>query len=189
MIKLDKEWFAFFSHTGSEIVKLSNMLGVKPTKIITNKPPGAKDIDPGISKMNVEVVYVSNRPSVEDYERILTRCSDCICTLHGWMRIVPKTICKTYDMYNLHPGLIDKYPELKGADPQWRVDLERHSHVGLVIHKVTPGLDEGPIIVSSKVYNHYPNGDVIASRLRSLALDAWNDFFTKYMTNSVLPLE
>ena len=105
---LGRDWFAFFSHTGSEIVKLSKLLGIKPTKIVTNKPPGHEDIDPEISKMNVEVVYVNDRPSEEDYTRILARCDECICTLHGWMRIVPKAICKSCEIWNLHPGLINK---------------------------------------------------------------------------------
>ena len=175
--KLEREWFAFFSHTGSEIVKLSKLLGVKPTKIVTNKPPGHKDIDPGINDLNVEVVYVSNRPDVETYERILHRCEDCVCTLHGWMRIIPETICKQYDIWNLHPGLITMYPELKGADPQWRVDQEKHDWIGLVIHKVTAGVDEGPVLLSSKVRNHYANGDVIAEKLHEMALGCWRDVF------------
>lgn len=175
--KLEREWFAFFSHTGSEIVKLSKILGIKPTKIITNKPPGSEDIDPGINDLNVEVVYVSNRPDVEDYERILARCYDCVCTLHGWMRIVPESICKSYDIWNLHPGLITLYPELKGADPQWRVDPETHEWVGLVIHKVTAGVDEGPVLLSSKVRNTYPSGDKIAEVLHDMALSCWRDVF------------
>jgi folate-dependent phosphoribosylglycinamide formyltransferase PurN len=175
--KLDREWFAFFSHTGAEIVKLSKILGVKPTKIITNKPPGSSDIDPGIAKMNVETVFVSNKPTQEDYERILNRCDDCICTLHGWMRIIPKGICKSYDIWNLHPGLITMYPELKGADPQWRVDQEKHDWIGLVIHKVTAGVDEGPVLLTSKVRNHYPNGDLIAEKLHAMAVSCWRDVF------------
>lgn len=181
-IDIGKEWFAFFSHTGTEIVKLSNELGIKPRKIITNKPPGHKDIDPGITEMDVEIVYMSNRPTLEDYERILTRCRGCVCTLHGWMRIIPESICNEYEIYNLHPGLINMYPELKGADPQWRVCHETHEWIGVVIHIVTAGVDEGPIIMTSKVRNQHPNGDTIARVLRDMAWDVWRDFFNLYLS-------
>ena len=39
-----KHWTALFSHTGTEIVKLSRRLGRTPDVIITNKPPGCDDI-------------------------------------------------------------------------------------------------------------------------------------------------
>ena len=172
----DRQWFAFFSHSGAEIVNLSKALRVKPTKIITNRPPGHPSIDKRLSNMNVEIVYVSDRPSVEDYERILNRCNDCVCTLHGWMRIIPEEICDVYDMYNLHPGLICEYPELRGADPQWRVDSDKHDWIGLVIHRVSPGVDEGQIMITSKTENIHTCGDQIADTLHDMALDAWIDF-------------
>ena len=176
---LGRDWFAFFSHTGSEIVKLSKILGIKPTKIITNKPPGHEEIDPGISELNVEVVYVSDRPDVEDYERILARCDDCVCTLHGWMRIIPGSICEAYDIWNLHPGLITMYPELKGADPQWRVDQEKHDWIGLVIHKVTAGVDEGRIILQERFNTFNLDLDGLFRTLRDRSLYMWCKFLRR----------
>jgi len=176
-IKTKKEWLAFFSHTGSEIVNLSNKLKITPSRIVTNLEPGDPQIDPRLLKLKTEIIYVSDRPTSGDYERVLNRCDDCMCTLHGWMRIVPKSICESYEMWNLHPGLINMYPELKGADPQWRVDDEKHEWIGLVIHKVVPGVDDGPIAMTSKKRNNYPNGDMIAEELHEMALSAWEDFF------------
>lgn len=172
-----KDWVAFFSHTGSEIVNLSNKLGITPSRIVTNLEPGDDRIDSRLLDLKTEIVYVSNRPDVSDYERVLNRCDDCMCTLHGWMRIVPEDICNNYEMWNLHPGLINMYPELKGADPQWRVDPDKHEWIGLVIHKVEPGVDEGSIAMSSKKHNTFANGDIIAKELHEMALSAWTDFF------------
>ncbi len=174
MIK-GKPWFAFFSHTGSEIYNLYKRTGIKPDKVITNIPPGDKRINKKLSNINTEFVFIPNKPSIRDYSRILNRCKDCICTLHGWMRIVPEVICEEYDFYNLHPGLITKYPELKGKDPQSRVDSEIHSRIGLVIHKVTAGVDEGPIIAESSCDNTFNGESQVTDRLKDMAVDTWLD--------------
>jgi len=171
----DRKWFAFFSHTGSEIYKLIKKTGKKPYRIITTQPPGSKEIDKRLLKFNVEILYVSSKPTVQDYERMLNPCIDCVCTLHGWMRIIPGSVCKSYEMYNLHPGLITKYPELKGKDPQSRVDPEIHDKIGLVIHRVTAGVDEGPIVVESSCHNVYNGESQVTDRLKDMAIHAWLD--------------
>lgn len=175
----DKKWFAFFSHTGSEIYNISKHVGRFPDRVITTRSPGDK-ISPGLIKNVKEIVYMSNKLTVSDYNRLLARCNDCICTLHGWMKIIPKSICTEYEMYNLHPGLITKYPGLKGKDPQKRVDNEQHNEIGVVIHKVTPGVDEGPVIVESSCLNSYYSDEAVTARLHDMALDTWLAFFAHY---------
>ena len=69
-----------------------------------------------------------------------------IITLHGWLRIMPPEICNRYEIYNGHPGLITKYPELKGKDPQMRAWEGDYEFCGSVLHRVTEGVDEGEII-------------------------------------------
>ena len=177
----DKKWIAFFSHTGSEIVNLSKRLGFAPDRVITNKAPGAEDIHAELSTLVKECHYTTASPEYGDYDRLLLNCSDCICTLHGWMRIIPKRICNEYDMYNLHPGLITKYPELKGKDPQARVQ-EHHDHVGLVVHRVTEGVDEGEVLVESSCANLFYSEGQVTIKLREMAVDAWVDFFKYYIT-------
>ncbi len=174
-MKKDKEWYAFFSHTGEEIYNICKSTGLLPDKIITNQSPGNKSISKRLLKLNVEIVYLSSNPTVQDYERIMFRCDDCICTLHGWMRIIPPMICESYKIYNLHPGLITVYPELKGKDPQSRVCHETHDWIGCVIHRVTQGVDEGPVLTTAKVRNHYNGEEMITSRLKEMALSMWVD--------------
>ena len=98
------------------------------------------------------------------------------------MRIIPKNICNEYNIYNLHPGLITKYPQLKGADPQARVAAEQdesiYKRVGCVIHKVTPGVDEGEILASVSTANVYSGEKMLTSQLHNMALDLWVDFIS-----------
>jgi folate-dependent phosphoribosylglycinamide formyltransferase PurN len=84
-------------------------------------------------------------------------------------------------MYNLHPGLITEYPELKGKDPQARVNSEDHDHVGVVIHKVTPGVDEGEVLLVCSEANVYSDTNAVTEQLHKMASDTWSVFFTDYL--------
>lgn len=169
----NRRWIAMFSHTGSEIVNISNRLGTSPDTIITNNQPGTDVIHEGIR----DVVYTKSKPVAEDYETLFE--DDPIVTLHGWMRIVPGSVCDNHEIYNLHPGLIDDYPELKGKDPQQQVFdmLNPPAHVGCVIHRATACLDDGPIIMSRRVVNHYATPNTLIKALHEMAGDMWVDFF------------
>ena len=169
----NRRWIAMFSHTGSEIVNISNRLGTSPDTIITNNQPGTDVIHEGIR----DVVYTKSKPVAEDYETLFE--DDPIVTLHGWMRIVPGSVCDNHEIYNLHPGLIDDYPELKGKDPQQQVFdmLNPPAHVGCVIHRATACLDDGPIIMSRRVVNHYATPNTLIKALHEMAGDMWIDFF------------
>lgn len=170
MIK-NKKWATLFSHTGSEIVNISKHLDRFPDRIITNNIPGGS-INKELDKCSI--TYTERNPSVETY-RDLFEDADII-TLHGWMRIIPKQICREYKIYNLHPGLITEYPELKGADPQKRVaecNDGRYKHIGCVIHKVIPEVDEGEILLEKSIRNDFHGEKEISCRLHEMALLLW----------------
>lgn len=171
MIK-GKKWAALFSHTGSEIVNISNKLHRSPDVVITNNKPGEEYINKEI--LQKKLVYTDKIPTVESYRSLLEDAD--IVTLHGWMRIIPKEICREYNIYNLHPGLITEYPELKGADPQERVATcldNRYERIGCVIHKVTPEVDEGKILLESSTSNIFHTESDISCRLHEMALLLW----------------
>lgn len=181
---LDKnfKWTALFSHTGREVYNISKQLGRYPDKIITNNSPDA-DIYRKIRNKNI--TYTKTTPEPEDYVALLE--NDHIITLHGWMRIVPEVVCHEYNIFNLHPGLITLYPELKGKDPQKRVATElnenKYSKIGCVIHRVTPGVDEGEILAENSTHNVYSGESVITEKLHEMALALWVDFFDYNLNN------
>lgn len=172
----NKKWIAFFSHTGNEIYNISKELGRYPDRVITNKSPDDSTINKKLAR-KVDMVYVSDRPTVQDYDRVIW--SGSVITLHGWMRIVPEIICDRNEIYNLHPGLITKYPELKGKDPQKRVaecTKFTYSHVGCVIHRVIPQVDEGKVLAETSTRNDHYSEQMLTDRLHSMAQDLWVDF-------------
>ena len=112
-----RPWVTFFSQTGAEIADIAESLDRWPDVIITNKRPDhLRTID---SRLEGKVTFVPNRPSEDDYFKITKSLRHPIMTLHGWLRVVPAEFIERYShsIFNGHPGLITKYPELKGKDP------------------------------------------------------------------------
>jgi folate-dependent phosphoribosylglycinamide formyltransferase PurN len=183
-----RPWITFFSQTGTEVYDLSNALSIYPDCIVTNKQDH-KTTNNGLrmvtefrsQKLNKNIwIQLPQKPTVEDYENALNRFKNPVITLHGFLRIIPKEICEKYEMYNLHPGLIDKFPALKGFNPQERAFTEGYKLAGCVIHRVIPGVDEGEILMSQGVGIEGMSLDGVYGALRDTALDLWKSFFTAF---------
>jgi len=155
----------------------------KPDAIITNRQddnglfdPLKKEKDQG--KLNW--IVLPKNPELKDYKKALESFKEPVITLHGYLRILPKDICKKYEIYNLHPGLITEYPELKGNDPQIIAIEAGHPRVGCVIHRVIPEVDEGEIILSNAINTLTVPKERISLNLRSLATVMWYEFFNNF---------
>ncbi len=172
------KWITFFSQTGAEIADLSENIGRWPDLIITNsRPDHLRTIDPRI----VEYGYteVPNKPTVSDLDTVLQ--DNAVITLHGWLRIMPGVICDKYLIYNGHPGLITKYPELKGKDPQVKAHKLGHEVAGAVIHKVTAGVDEGRIIMEEYFNATQLDLDSLFRILRDRSLYMWSNLLKQVL--------
>ena len=172
------KWITFFSQTGAEIADLSENIGRWPDIIITNsRPDHLRTIDPRI----VEYGYteVPNKPTVSDLDTVLQ--DNAVITLHGWLRIMPGVICDKYLIYNGHPGLITKYPELKGKDPQEKAYKLKHEVIGCVLHKVTAGVDEGKIIDEERTNAFQLELDDIFRILKDRSLYMWTKFLRRVL--------
>jgi folate-dependent phosphoribosylglycinamide formyltransferase PurN len=121
---------------------------------------------------------MSNKPALEEYEEVLSQYDNPLITLHGWLRVLPEEITNKYEIYNGHPGLITIYPDLKGKDPQVKAWEANYKTIGSVIHRVTAGVDEGPVVLE-RAYN----SDKLLSLddtfriLHNISTDLWIKFF------------
>ena len=182
-MQVDENWITFFSQSGTEINNIMHQTGKIPAAIITNRQDDtglnvalkhAKD--QGI----VQWITLPKNPELKDYKKALKPFKAPLITLHGYLRIIPKEICKKHAIFNLHPGLIDRYPELKGKDPQKRAFELGHDVAGAVIHKVTPIVDDGEIIQSHAINIKSLSEEEIFSQLHSLGTIMWYQFFQNY---------
>ena len=184
-----RPWVTFFSQTGTEIYNLSNSLGIYPDCIVTNKQDHSttnecliKTAEFRQHKLNLPNLWyqLSKSPTVNEYKSVLELFDNPVITLHGYLRIIPKEICEKYEIYNLHPGLIDKFPSLKGFNPQERAFQGGYKLAGCVIHRVVPEVDAGKIIMSQGVSIENKRLDEVYETLHSVAFDLWKSFFTGY---------
>lgn len=176
-----KEWYAFFSQTGNELAKVIQMTGKEPTKIITNLTVEQvkEKVNPWLyENYKHRLMYVPNRPTVHDYINAIGYSTENkMLTMHGWLRILPSTICHRYKAFNGHPGLITKYPELRGKDPQIKAYMGNYVTGGCVVHEITPEVDEGPIYFSKEVLLDDLSLDETFLKLYETSLDLWIEFF------------
>ena len=186
------KWVAFFSQTGSEIVNISKKLNRYPDLIVTNKQD-----DQGT---NIELIYkrstgalpfiqLPKRPAEIDYLRAADTLNfsilnddwkkDVFVTLHGYLRILPPQFTKSSNIYNGHPGAIHIHPELKGFNPQKKAWEANHIRVGCVIHKVTPELDDGPIISKCLIDNKFNTYKELEKALHVESTKLWINFLNE----------
>lgn len=181
-----KKWVAFFSYTGTDILNVSKTLGRFPDRVITNNSP---DNVNNTLVDSIPITYVNKKPTSADYKKIIgpvhgLKSESTIVSLHGWMRIVPDDICDEYEMYNLHPGLITKYPCLKGKDPQLKAYASTehdYAEVGVVIHRVTSELDGGEVVVEKSVPNLFSSFKDLNSYLHRLGTKCWLELLPKVL--------
>ena len=172
---------AFFSQTGAEIVDIAKTLGKWPDIIVTNqRPKSLRRIHPDI-KESGKLVTVSNKPTLEELEEVIGYYDNPLITLHGWLRIMPAELCKKYTIINGHPGLITEYPELKGKDPQIRAFEEKLPIMGCVLHRVTAGVDEGPVIAEERFNADNITEEQMWKVTRDRSLYLWIDFLKNYV--------
>lgn len=167
-------WVTLFSQTGSEIVNVSRRLGRKPDLILTNNK-NPTSWNPGIveDKNNVLMLSVNDLHS-----HLMLYDRNCTITLHGYMRILPPAVCNKFaNIYNGHPGDILKYPDLKGKDPQQKAFDKQYTDAGAVIHRVTAGVDEGPVqsYINNININGYDVGGII-QLLKVAQEELWVNF-------------
>ena len=170
-----KPWITFFSQTGAEIADIAEALGRWPDRIITNeRPEHLRTIDPRIEKQGY--FTWANKPTEDDYADLLEKFPNAVVTLHGWLRVVPESICERSKIYNGHPGLITEYPELKGKDPQIRAFEGKYPVAGAVIHKVVAGVDEGRVLMEERFNSYNLELEDLFRILRDRSLYMWHKF-------------
>ena len=182
-----KNWIALFSQTGQEIIDITNQVDRVPDLIISNNHPS------NVINILKGVEYrwlISNKESktLDILDEVVDDPKNTLITLNGWLRIVSPDKCTKYNIYNGHPGLITKYPELKGKDPQERAwkDIHKYDTVGSVVHRVVEEVDAGKINTYSEISTaNILTLDEMYDALRSTSLISWGSFLKERLYNKV----
>ena len=181
-------WIALFSQTGQEIIDISEQIQRTPDLIISNNHPSkVNNILKGVQYRWLPT-FSKESKTLDILDEVVNDIDNTIITLNGWLRIVPPDKCSKYNIYNGHPGLITRYPELKGKDPQQRAwdDLHKYYKIGSVVHKVVEEVDAGDVeTVSEASTASILTIDDTYDALRRTSLEAWYSFLKERLYNKV----
>ncbi|HYC69432.1 phosphoribosylglycinamide formyltransferase [Brevundimonas sp.] len=109
------------------------------------------------SGKEVAVAAVDHRPFGKDREAH-ERAVDAVLAQHGvevvglagYMRLLTPWLVRRWQgrMLNIHPSLLPKYP---GLDTHARALAAGDAEAGCSVHRVTEGVDEGPVLGQARV--------------------------------------
>ena len=147
------------SGRGSNMDKLLDLCAARPEQlevvlVASDRPASgleraaARNIP---AKMLAPAEFGGRRPGQEQalLEAIKTARADWVF-LAGYMAILSAEFLDQLAgrVINIHPSLL---PHFKGLDTHQRALAAGHTQHGLSIHLVTPGMDEGPVILQAAV--------------------------------------
>ena len=191
------KWVAFFSQTGSEIVNISRAIKRWPDLVVTNKQDDKTthvELVQRVRQNDTEILTLPNWPKEINYTSAADKLNysilnedwkkDVFVTLHGYLRILPPHFTRSSNIFNGHPGLITKHPGLKGLNPQKKAWKENHIRVGCVIHKVTPELDDGPIVEKCLINNNFETFIDFLDALHVASSELWINFLNERLRNN-----
>tara|TARA_Y100000296_G_C5138158_1_gene239452 strand:- start:278 stop:856 length:579 start_codon:yes stop_codon:yes gene_type:complete len=186
------KWVAFFSQTGSEIVNISRAINRWPDLVVTNKQNDKTthvELVKRVRLENTKLITLPKWPKEIDYLKAADKLgfsilreewmNEVLITLHGYLRILPPDFTKSSTIYNGHPGLITKHPELKGMDPQKKAWNENHIRAGCVIHKVIPELDSGEVVAEKMIHNNFETFVDFLDALHVASSELWINFLNE----------
>jgi len=182
-----KNWIALFSQTGREIIDITKRVDRVPDLIISNNNSG--NIENYVDGVEYRWLTSSKESKTLDIlDEVVKEPENTLITLNGWLRIVPPDKCLKYNIYNGHPGLITRYPELKGKDPQERAwdNLHKYNVVGSVVHEVVEEVDAGEIVAKEFISSdNLLTLDDTYNALRNCSFRAWYSFLKERLYNKV----
>lgn len=180
---MKRPWVVLFSRSGKEIADLYEQTGRMPDAVLTNNlnmntwdarlQPGCPIQYPIFIPFEERKDYVADTLREPHYR-------DALITLHGYMKIIPKDLCESREIWNGHPGLINYYSELRGKDPQEKTweNISSYQFIGSVVHRVTDKIDDTSTIKNyCMVNNTCKSKEDLYNTLRRTSLVSWLQFF------------
>lgn len=101
------------------------------------------------------------------YDELINQKECDTLIMLGWQYKLPQGVLARFgrQCYNLHPGTL---PGLEGRDPHIRALDEKREFTHATIHRVTPEIDQGPILMQHVVF--IDPADTAATLLKKLKL-------------------
>ncbi len=153
-----KNWAVFISGNGSNLQILLNQNYTKLNiELVVSSRKDAYGLERA-QKHNVESYLLPSKLNQQDWSQLslmLKNKKIDFIFLLGFFKIVPSYFVKEWDrrILNLHPSLLPAFKGLKAIENAYAANAP----IGVTIHWVTEGLDEGPILLQEKLVPESPS--------------------------------
>lgn len=161
------KWAVFISGFGSNLQVLLDLKSIDSSvALVISNNPEAFGVQRA-KKHNVPVIVLPKPIKLSDWQQLSERLKlekiDRIFLL-GFLRIIPPDFIKDWKkkILNVHPSLLPAYPGLKSIERSY----QDGAAMGVTIHWVTEGLDEGEVLLQEKIIEAVDLGE----RKHSLSL-------------------
>lgn len=149
--EMNKRWALFFSGKGSNlnaVLECYHTNWSMPPLLFTNNPES-----PAIklaAGFGLETHILENKINYEQVSSLLAEAKVDALFLLGFLKIIPVEFLKDWKgrVFNLHPSMLPKYPGLHSIKKAY----SKSDVIGVTIHHVTEGVDEGEPLVQSVVF-------------------------------------
>lgn len=166
-------WYAVFSHTGSEIYNIQTSLHIRPTEVWTSNPNYQGPLP---------AIFCAKEQVIERMRRVPM---GSVITLNGYRHLID---AQTIDvlkrrhitLVNIHPApiFLETYADLRGLDPQRRYYegyiSGKYNLLGVTIHEVDAGIDTGRVLYAlTQEPEEHLNYDEFTGLLHEMGTQAW----------------
>lgn len=128
---------------------------------------------------NVQYILVENKKDFVEKISCIGHEVDFFI-MYSFGIIIPSEIIQKIKIFNIHPSLLPKY---KGRNPVYWAMIQNEKFIGITLHEVVEGIDEGKIITQYKVPNYiWKNIEQINVSLNSQMPKILNDL-VRYLNN------
>jgi phosphoribosylglycinamide formyltransferase 1 len=146
--KKPKKWAVFVSGRGSNLQAFLDIISDIDLSLVVSSSEKSISCDRA-KRSSVPVIIFKPPTTWSELNSILLRHGITDIFLLGFMKIVPSSFLTIWSggIYNLHPSLLPAYAG-KNAWQRARVD---NAALGVSIHKVTEGVDEGEVLLQKGI--------------------------------------
>lgn len=136
------KWALFLSGRGSTAQSGLDLVGYSEISLVVSSRISAYGLKRA-RRFGVPTMVLDKKIDWDRLDQDLRQQGVTHIFLLGFMKIIPESFVNRWKgmILNVHPSLLPAFPGAHGMDESFR---SPSSEMGVTIHTVTPGMDEGP---------------------------------------------
>lgn len=145
---MTKRWALFVSGSGTTAQAALDCLSHLEVKLVVSSRKNAFALVRA-RRAGIQTLVLDSKIDWQKLEQKLSEFRINQIFLLGFLKMVPEEICRKWKgrLWNIHPSLLPKHKGLHAIEKSY----EENEVMGVSLHEVTPGMDEGPLFYQQRV--------------------------------------